>query len=115
MKKVHIMHLNSEPYEQIKSGNKTVEVRLHDEKRKKIKVGDEIVFYKGEEGDEKTTVTVMGLRRFKSFEELFSSALRFKTGLSESSPSEAAERMRAYYPKEAEEKYGVLAIEIKIR
>ena len=33
----HIMRLNNGPFESIKSGTKTIELRLNDEKRKRIK------------------------------------------------------------------------------
>ena len=36
----HYLHLNDRPFELIKSGKKTVEMRLLDEKRKTYKVGD---------------------------------------------------------------------------
>ena len=38
------MKLDKEPFEKIKSGEKTIELRLYDEKRRKIRVGDIIVF-----------------------------------------------------------------------
>ena len=38
------MKLHPAPFEMIKSGKKTIELRLYDEKRRKIKVGDEIIF-----------------------------------------------------------------------
>lgn len=41
---VHPMKLNPAPFEMIKSGQKTVEFRLLDEKRQRIKEGDRIVF-----------------------------------------------------------------------
>lgn len=41
---IHNMKLHSTPFEMIKSGKKTFELRLYDEKRQKIKVGDEIIF-----------------------------------------------------------------------
>ena len=41
---VHNMKLNPYPFEMIKSGQKTIELRLLDEKRQLIKVGDTIVF-----------------------------------------------------------------------
>ena len=39
-----IMKLNSEMFDKVKSGKKTYEVRLLDEKRQKIGVGDTIIF-----------------------------------------------------------------------
>ena len=44
MKMKHTMKLNDAPYDMIKSGQKTVELRLYDEKRRMISVGDEIEF-----------------------------------------------------------------------
>ena len=38
------MNLHKAPFQMIKSGAKTIELRLYDEKRKKIKAGDIIEF-----------------------------------------------------------------------
>jgi ASC-1-like (ASCH) protein len=43
--KIHKMKLTTEPFDKIKSGSKIIEVRLFDEKRKDINLGDEIVLY----------------------------------------------------------------------
>lgn len=40
----HSMQLNPAPFEKIKSGAKTIELRLNDEKRRRIKTGDKIEF-----------------------------------------------------------------------
>ena len=40
----HQMQLQPEPFSMIKSGVKTIELRLYDEKRRKIRIGDEILF-----------------------------------------------------------------------
>ena len=40
----HNMKLNDAPFETIKNGKKTIELRLYDEKRRKIKIGDTICF-----------------------------------------------------------------------
>lgn len=40
---VYQMRLRREPFEKIRSGEKTIELRLFDEKRQKLKVDDEIV------------------------------------------------------------------------
>ena len=41
---LHCMKLNRDPFEKIKSGSKTIEMRLFDEKRQRISVGDFIEF-----------------------------------------------------------------------
>lgn len=43
---IHNMKLNPEPFELISSGQKTIELRLNDEKRQRIKISDEIIFTK---------------------------------------------------------------------
>lgn len=47
-KTVHEMRLADAPFDMIKSGKKTVEVRLNDEKRRQICVGDIIIFRRKE-------------------------------------------------------------------
>lgn len=107
------MRLADEPFEKIESGEKTVEIRLYDEKRKNIKVGDNIVFYRGDSRDEWIATTVLALHRFGSFAELFASEFFPKTGCGDMTPDNAAESMYRYYTREQEKEFGVLAIEVK--
>ena len=44
MRNIFDMRLAAEPFEKIGREEKTVEIRLYDEKRKKIKEGDQIIF-----------------------------------------------------------------------
>ena len=37
---LHKMKLKLSPFEKIKDGSKTIELRLYDEKRQKVKIGD---------------------------------------------------------------------------
>ena len=105
------MKLADEPLELMVSGMKTVEIRLYDEKRKKITVGNTIEFI-WLNGDERVSAKVVALHRFDSFRELFASDLRSKTGFGDLSEADAVEAMYKYYTKEQESKYGVLGIEI---
>ena len=41
-----IVHLHPEVFEIVKSGVKDVEARVYDEKRRKLKIGDTLVFLK---------------------------------------------------------------------
>jgi len=63
------MHLQAPIYQFIKSGTKRIELRLLDEKRKTIKLGDEIVFISRGDGD-KTRAKVVGLLYYRTFPEL---------------------------------------------
>ena len=60
------------PFNEIVRGEKTVELRLFDEKRQKIKVGDKIVFTDNTTGETLNT-TVTKLHRFNTFNELYKS------------------------------------------
>ncbi len=108
----HQMKLYAEPFEKIKSGQKTIELRLWDEKRQKIKIGDTIVFTNTTNG-EKLQATVLQLHRFNSFEALYQSLPLLKCGYTEETIEIAkASDMDAYYSAEEQAKYGVVGIEI---
>lgn len=63
----HTMHLQPQPFLMIRSGEKTIELRLYDEKRQQIKVNDEIEFCSPESGQTPYTVRVKALHRFRNF------------------------------------------------
>lgn len=111
--KTHFMNLASEPFRLMESGQKTVEVRLYDEKRQAIKRDDKIVFSFCEYVDNIITARVIGLKRFNTFIELMQSDLFERTGFNGTS-EQAAQAMYKYYTPEQEKKYGVLAIEIEL-
>ena len=112
---IHNMNLFPEPFEMIKSGRKTIELRLWDEKRRKIQIGDEIVFVNTEPPFEKITVEVIGLYLYNSFSELYDDLPLLKCGYTEGDISTAKpEDMDAYYSPEQQKKYGVVGIEIRL-
>lgn len=108
----HIMKLNGIPFEKIKSGSKTIELRLYDEKRRKIKVGDIICF---KSKTDRLTATVKAVYVFRSFEELYASLPLDKCGYSaDELATVSPDDMLKYYTKEQIEKYGVVGIEIEV-
>ena len=66
----HMMNLQHEPFVKIKNGTKTIEMRLYDEKRSRIKVGDFIVFTDIDSG-ETIECSVTKLFIYSTFEELY--------------------------------------------
>lgn len=106
------MRLADEPFDKIKSGEKTVEIRLYDDKRKQIQVGDKITFCRLSDKTDSICATVKALHRFDTFKELFLSELFPKTGSGNLTVEQATECMYKYYTKEQEHHYGVLGIEI---
>ena len=108
------MKLRKEPFEQIRSGKKKIEIRLFDEKRQTLKIGDKLLFTLVDDETQYIQTTVVGLYPFKSFKDLFLSPLAAATGFDEFDPDGNAQKMYAYYPPEEEARYGVLAIEIRL-
>ncbi len=68
---VHEMLLAPKPFEMMKSGQKTIELRLYDEKRKHIQIGDHIRFYCTENQTQTIEVQVLDLHIFDNFAQLY--------------------------------------------
>ncbi|MBO6060932.1 MAG: 23S rRNA (uracil(1939)-C(5))-methyltransferase RlmD, partial [Clostridia bacterium] len=111
-KATHQMNLDPAPYEMIENGSKTIELRLFDEKRRKIKPGDAIVFTNTDTG-EKLSATVLNLHCFRSFEELYQTLPLMKCGYSKEKVAQAKPSdMEQYYSEELQKRYGVVGIEL---
>ena len=106
---IHKMKLNESPFERIKNGTKTIEFRLYDEKRKKIKIGDKIEFSKLPDLQEKILVDVLDIYRDKTFKNLFK-----KIYTDEDEIERKTKSMYQFYSKEQEKKYGVIGIKIDL-
>ena len=106
------MNLAPAAFKSIISGEKTIEMRLYDEKRAKIKVGDEIEF-NNTAAHQKIKCTVINITRYKDFYELYSNNEKTAMGYKANETADADD-MHAFYSPEQIKKYGVLAIEIKV-
>lgn len=108
----HEMRLNPAPFRMIRSGEKTIELRLYDEKRRRIAVGDTITFTETDTGA-KMRVTVTALHVFPSFAELYRALPLTKCGYTEAEQKAACpDDMLAYYSAEQQRQYGVVGIEV---
>lgn len=106
---IHEMRLDPDIFEEIKDGNKTIEYRLFDEKRRKIKVGDKIEFKKRPDFKEIILVDVLEIYTEKTFENLFR-----KFYSDEDKIKESVSYMNRFYPPEKIEEYGAIAIKFSI-
>ena len=106
---LHEMKLKESPFERIKSGTKTIEFRLFDEKRQKIKVGDKIEFSKLPDLKEKLLVDVTKLYREDTFENLFRKLYDDEDEIKRKTNS-----MLQFYSPEEEKEYGVIGIKISL-
>lgn len=108
------MKLQPEYFNFILNGTKRIEIRLNDEKRQNIKLGDKIKFLKEPDLNESFEAKVIGLLRYNSFEEMFKdydiSILSDKSMTKE----ELISVLEQFYTKEKQEKYGVLGIRIEL-
>lgn len=111
---IHKMRLLKDPFQKIIQGSKTVEVRLLDNKRKLIKIGDKIEFLNRSEKDSKIDVKVMGLEKYGTFRELFERKGPLVFGLIENTSLDTfLAEYRKLYSLEKERKLGVIAITIE--
>lgn len=108
------MKLNDEPFEQISNGKKSIEVRLLDQKRKKIHVGNNIIFTSVNNPDRQIACKVIGLHKFATFFELFERVGVDACGFQGCDIDQAVQIMRKYYSSQEEKTYGVVGIEIQL-
>ena len=110
----HKMKLQPEYYNFILNGTKRIEIRLFDEKRQQIKIGDIIKFLKEPELNESFNAKVIGLLRYNSFKDMFKdcdiSILSDKSMTKE----ELIDVLEQFYTKEKQEKYGILGIRFEL-
>ena len=113
--KEHVMNLTPAPMQEIRTGNKTIELRLNDEKRKQISVGDTIKFINTEDSNDTLRVKVVDLFLFSSFAELYDNLTLLSCGYNEDNINTASpDDMEMYYSREKQNKYGVVGIEISL-
>jgi ASC-1-like (ASCH) protein len=111
----HTMKLNDGPFVAMKDGRKTVEIRLFDEKRRAVKVGDHITFTRVSNPGEKIFVVVEELLRYDSFAAMLDELPMIAFGYPDDYDKNVFmnEIYKIYTPEE-EIKFGVLGIRIKI-
>ena len=109
---LHELRLQDAPFDRIARGEKTVEMRLFDEKRQRIRVGDFLQFSRLSAPEDRMQVRVTGLQRFDDFAALYAAIPPARLGYRPGETADPAD-MDAYYPKDAQAANGVLAIELR--
>ncbi|MDR2770282.1 MAG: hypothetical protein LBB08_02425 [Rickettsiales bacterium] len=103
-----VLHLYPESFQKIKSGMKDVELRLYDEKRQRLNIGNLITFTDGVAG-EQLSRRIVGLCRFKDFRTLVENLGFVRCGYI-AKPDNPDIEMEKYYSKEDIKKFGPFAI-----
>ena len=104
------VHLHPDVFEIVKKGIKDIEVRVNDEKRRKLNVGDTLIFLKRPLEDEYITKKVKALEYYNSFEELVEHYDMKRIYLENYTKEMYLKEMERFYTKEEQEEYGVVAI-----
>ena len=111
----HTLNLCPSPFEMIRSGRKTIELRLYDERRQSIEVGDTLVFVHTEDASLTLTAKVTALHLFPDFAALYAALPLDRCGyLPEEIATASPEDMNVYYSAERQAQYGVVGIEITL-
>ena len=108
----HEMNLQNKYFDFILNGTKRIELRLNDEKRQKIKIGDTIIF-RNKQG-ETFSAKVKDLFEHNSFEELFEN---FEIDILADKSMTKAELLQVldeFYTPEKQAEFGVLGILIEL-
>ena len=109
---LHKMKLQPNPFASIKSGAKDIEMRLNDEKRQAVKVGDMIEFTQSVSGETLSAV-VLNRHEHPTFAELYTAFDKTRLGYlpeEDANPND----MSRYYSEEDILKYGVVGLQIQL-
>ena len=111
----HFLNLHPEPFSHIADGTKTIELRLLDEKRQKIAVGDTLIFTNTADPALQLRCVVKKLHCFPNFAALYAALPLEQCGyLPEELATARPEDMEEYYSPEKQKRCGVVGIEIDL-
>ncbi len=107
------MNLQNRYFDFIKNGTKRIELRLNDEKRAKIQLGDEISFAKND--GEKLTAKVVGLLQYDNFANLFRDFPIEILSDKSMTKNELRKTVEEFYLPEKQREFGVLGIRLELK
>ena len=103
------MHLEKEIFDLVNNNIKDIEIRLNDEKRKKLKIGD-IINITSRENNKNIYVKIINLEYFYSFKDCINNYDLKRLYNDKITSNEFLDLLYKFYTKEDESKYGVVAI-----
>lgn len=107
------MELQNAYYNYMLKGTKRIELRLYDEKRKNIKIGD-IITITNAQTNEEFEVKVVGLLQYSSFKEMFNDFDIEILADKSMTKEELMNELEKFYPIEKQKQYNVLGIRIEL-
>jgi ASC-1-like (ASCH) protein len=109
------MSLYSQPFDMILSGKKTIELRLYDEKRRALRVGDTIEFTSADREGARFCCEIVALHPFPSFEKLYENLPLLQCGYTENDIDTAQPSdMERFYSAEEQKTHKVVGIELSL-
>lgn len=108
-----IIHLDSDIFDLVNNGTKTIEGRVNDEKRRKLSIGDRLIFVNREDDNNIIESIVKDLIYFDNFEEMvekFDIKYLYKESYTK---NDYLDLIKRFYKDEEIKKNGVVAIIFK--
>ena len=103
-------HLHADVFEIVKNGKKDIEVRINDEKRRKLNIGDTLIFLKRPNDDEEIRAKVVSLEYYDYFHNLVDHYDMERIYLKGYTKEQYLEEMKRFYTMEEQRDNGVVAI-----
>lgn len=110
----YTFNLNDGPFRLIEKQKKTIELRLYDERRQKLKINDEIEFINTLNAEKRLHAVIKNIFVFDNFEALYQSLPLDKCGYDDISKASYLD-MLEYYPQDLQDRYQVVGIEIELK
>lgn len=110
---LHEMKLQPKYFDFIQNGTKRIELRLNDEKKSLINLGDTIKFLKEPELTKSIEVSVIGLLKYSSFMDLFKDYSIEMMADKSMTKEDLLDVLQEFYTPEKQKQYGVLGIRIE--
>ena len=104
------VHVHPDVFEIVKLGIKDIEVRVNDEKRRKLNIGDTLVFLKRPLEDESIRAKVVGLEYYDNFSQLINCYDMKRIYLEGYTKENYLKEMSRFYTEEEQKEFGVVAI-----
>ncbi len=106
------MSLRPEYYEMVRSGEKDIELRLYDEKRRRMRNGDMLLIYNAQNRNDYIRAKIVRLHIARSFADLATKISMPRTGFASLNALMSA--ISKFYDAEMESKYGIVGIELEV-
>ena len=108
---MHKLNVKEKYYNMLKSGTKTIKLRLYDDKRKNIKIGNSIEFLNNSDADDKFTAQVINLHRASNFAELCKKIDCHDAGFATN--NELLKVLKEFFSLNRQNELGIVGIEIQ--